>query len=103
MGQGSCQAAHKSFTITVSPPPHLPDLYAGEAVIVDIVLLQDPAPVVVEVDANLLAAVNPVASEDGLTSGGDPHSGQRVGVDLVALDDATPIIVLQGEGGGTVA
>ena len=63
--------------------------------VVDVVLLQDSAPVVVEVDADLLAAVYPVAAEDGLAARGDPHSRQCVGVDLVALDDATPIVVLK--------
>lgn len=66
--------------------------------IVNVVLLQDSAPIVVEVDPYLLAAVNPVASEHWLTAGGDPHTSEGVGVDLVTLNDASTVVMLQQGG-----
>lgn len=63
--------------------------------IVNVVFLQDPAPIVVEVDAHLFATVYPVPPEDGLTGSGDPHTSQSIGVDLIPLNDATPIIMLE--------
>lgn len=65
--------------------------------IVDVVLFQDSAPIVVEVYANLLPAVDPVTPENGLTPCCDPHTRQGIGMDLVTLYDATPIVVLWGK------
>ncbi len=78
------------------PPTHKPDLDAREAVVVDVVLLQDAASIVVEVDAHLLASVDAIVSEDRLTAGGDPHSSQSVGMDLVSLDQPSATVVLDG-------
>ncbi len=64
--------------------------------VVDIVLLQDSAPIVIKVDSHLLAAMYPVPPEDGLAAGGDPHPRQSIRVDLVPLNDATPIVMLKG-------
>lgn len=80
---------------SIFTPTYIPDLYAGEAVVVNVVLLQDATPIVVEVDAHLLAAVDPVAPEHWLTAGGDPHTSEGVGVNLVALNDAPTIVMLR--------
>lgn len=63
--------------------------------IVDVILLQDSSSIVIEVDAYLLATVDPVSPQDGLTASSDPHTSQGIRVDLVTLDDATPIIMLK--------
>ena len=62
--------------------------------IVNVVLLQDSAPIVVEVDANLFAAVNPVTSEYWLTACGDPDPGKGIGVDLIPFNDASSVVML---------
>ena len=46
----------------------LPDLYAWEAMIVDVVFLQDSAPVVIEIDAHLFSTVDPIVPQYGLTT-----------------------------------
>ena len=63
--------------------------------VINVIFLQDSAPIVVEVDADLLPTVDAIASEYGLTASGDPHPSKGIGMDLVTLDDATPIIMLQ--------
>ena len=63
--------------------------------VVDVILLQDTSPIVIEVDANLLATVNAVPSECGLTACRDPHTSQCIRVDLIAFNNATPIIMLE--------
>ena len=62
--------------------------------VIDVIFLQHSAPIVIEVDANLLATVYAVTSEDGLTACGDPHTSQGIGVDLIPLNDATTIVML---------
>ncbi len=63
--------------------------------VIDIVLLQDSAPVVVEINAHLLAAVDAVTPEYRLATCGDPDPSQGIRVDLVAFNDTTPIIMLK--------
>lgn len=63
--------------------------------VVNVVLLQNPAPVVIEIDADLLATVYAIPSQCWLTARCDPHACQRIGVDLVTLDDAKPVVMLK--------
>ena len=63
--------------------------------VVNVILLQNAASIVVEVNAHLLPAVNTVASERGLTAGSDPDARQCIRMDLIAFNNATPIIMLQ--------
>ena len=65
--------------------------------VVDIILLQNSSPVVIEIDADLLATVDAITSESGLAAGRDPHASQRVGVDLIAFDDTATIVMLRSK------
>lgn len=62
--------------------------------VIDVILFQDSTTIVIEIDSHLLATVDAVTSQDGLTASGDPHPRQGIRVDLVTLDNATPIIML---------
>ena len=70
-----------SLTLSLSPSPfslspyNLPNLNAREAVIVDVILFQDSASVVIEIDSYLFPAVNSVVSEYRVTACRDPNSG----------------------------
>ena len=55
-----------------------PDLYARETVVVDVILLQDSAPVVIEIDAHLLPTVDAIVPQHRLATcmeeGGERNS-----------------------------
>lgn len=46
--------------------------------VVDVVLLQDTAAIVIEVDTDLLATMDAVASQSRLTACCDPHASQCI-------------------------
>lgn len=58
-----------------------------------VVVLELAVAVVVEVDADLLARVYPVAAQHRRAACRDPDAGQRVGVHLVLLDQALALLV----------
>ena len=63
--------------------------------VVDVILLKDSAPVVIEIDPHLFPTVDAVVPQDGLATCGDPHPRQSIGVDLVAFDLTTPTVMLR--------
>ena len=65
--------------------------------IVNVVFLQNSAPIVVEVDAHLLAAVDAIVTENWLATSGDPDTSQRIRVYLIALNQSNTIVMLWGK------
>ena len=59
----------------------------------DIIILKYSVAIVVEVNADLFAGVDAVASEHGGGAGSDPDAGQRVGVNFVLLDQPLTLFV----------
>lgn len=71
-----------------------PDLHARIQMVEDVVVFQLAVAVVVEIHADLLATVYPVAPENGLTASGDPHTSQCVAVHLILLYQALAFLML---------
>ena len=55
-------------------PSTSPNLNAREAVVVDVILFQDSAPIVIEIDPYLLPTVNSVVSKNWMAASRDPHT-----------------------------
>ena len=62
--------------------------------VVDVILLQDSTPVVIEINTDLFSAVNSIVSQYWIATCGDPHSSQGVGVNLIAFNQTSTIVML---------
>ena len=71
------------------------NLYTSQGVAMDVVLLQDAAPIGEEVHAPLQPAVDLVVLEGGVALPCDPHPSIRVSIDLILDELATPLQMKQ--------